>query len=89
MTFNQALKKLDIEDYGHAIWHRNSHGELFHIADYIWLAEACGEPDWFREWFEDNVEMAKKHWERPESIYQHIREILVEEVNKMKPPPME
>ena len=78
MTFEHALKKLDIEDYGERIVHSNSHGELFHCLDYIWLAEAGADKDmsWFRPWFEDIVDWANEHWQRPESIFQHILVIL-------------
>ena len=39
MTFDEALKILDIEIYKNRIIHSNSHGELFHLADYILLAK--------------------------------------------------
>ena len=37
MNFEEALKKLNIEDYKEAIFNSNSHGELFHLMDYILL----------------------------------------------------
>jgi len=74
MLFNDALKKLNIEDYKERIWNSNSHGELFHIIDYIKLAE-FEDTSWFRRWFEDVVKMAEENWDRPESIFQHILKI--------------
>jgi hypothetical protein len=83
MTFKQALKKLNIEDYGERIFNSNSHGELFHLADYILLAETAPEDiSWFREWFIWIVEMAEKYWKRPESVFQHIPRCL-EDTYKM------
>ena len=54
MTFNEALKKLNIEYYGERIWKSNSHGELFHLDQYIQLADyiLVEDTSWFREWFE-------------------------------------
>ena len=72
MTFEEALKTLNIEDYGERILNSNSHGELIHIADYFVLAEALGDAEWFREWFEDVVKRAEKSLTRPETIFQHI-----------------
>lgn len=77
MTFDEALKILNIEDYKERIWNSNSHGELFHILDYMTIAEAIiDDPKWFREWFEHVVKAANDSWERPESVYQHIIKIL-------------
>ena len=33
MNFEEALKKLDIEEYEERIINSNSHGELFHLQD--------------------------------------------------------
>lgn len=73
MTFGQALDKLNIRDYQEAIFHSNSHGELFHIYDYIELAIRIPDNDtaWFRPAFLKIVEDAKS-WKRPQSIYQHV-----------------
>lgn len=71
MTFKEALKKLNIEDYGDRIFHSNSHGELFHCRDYILLAQ-WDDVSWFRDWFERVVKFTEDNWERPESIFQHI-----------------
>lgn len=78
MTFQDALKKLDIEDYGEQIFNSNSHGELFHLGQYIRIAEQIKNEDgWFREWFIAIVELAKS---RPDSkaVFQHIEKMLVE-----------
>lgn len=76
MNLHTALETLDIADYGDRIFHSNSHGELFHLMDYVMLAEAfspTGEKvSNFRPWFEAVVQFAQKHWDCPESIFQHI-----------------
>lgn len=80
MTFEQALKKLNIEEYGERIFNSNSHGELFHLADYIFLAEVLDgdQVALFREEFLKIVDWAGKTWKRPESVYQHILTIISE-----------
>jgi hypothetical protein len=79
MTFKDALKSLGIEDYAERIFNSNSHGELFHIQQYFTLAKVLkGNSEWFREWFEKVVKWAEENWERPESIFQHISQILVD-----------
>lgn len=77
MTFQEALKILNIEDYADRIYNSNSHGELFHIFDYIVMAQMPGDLSWFRGWFVWMVEQAERKWERPESVFQHIGKILV------------
>jgi hypothetical protein len=74
MTFDQALKKLNIEDYKERIFNSNSHGELFHIQDYIFMAENIlpENEKYFRFYFEKIVKWAEETWNRPESIYQHM-----------------
>jgi len=82
MTFKDAIKKLGIEDYGMRIYNSNSHGELFHLLDYIRIAELLdGDLSWFRPVFEQIVEFAEENWGRPESVFQHILNILIQ----MKP----
>ena len=81
LDFQESLKILGIEDYSQRIFNSNSHGDLFHIADYIWLAEmfSKGPPEsyiWFRGWFESVVKYAETTWERPESVFQHINKLL-------------
>ena len=78
MTFLDALKKLGIEDYSERIFNSSSTGELFHLGDYITLAEALSDAAWFRPWFEAVVEYADKNWERPESVFQHVSNLLKE-----------
>lgn len=83
MTFKQALKRLNIEDYTDRILNSNSHGELFHIADYIMLAQLFEEqPELFRPWFVSIVTFAEKNWQRPKSIFQHIPRMLDEMVDQ-------
>jgi len=74
MTFKEALKKLNIEDYGERILNSNSHGELFYLADYIEFAK-LDDVSWFRVCFEAAIKMAEKQWVRPESVFQHIPKI--------------
>lgn len=80
MTFNDALVKLGITDFEERIFNSNSHGELFHLRQYVDLAEQLKEPFWFREWFIKVVEFAKKEWSRPESVFQHIQKILLDQL---------
>jgi hypothetical protein len=77
MTFKEALKKLNIEDYGERILRSNSHGELFHCWDYIWMAEPESDMSWFRGYFEQVVKFAEENWERPESVFQHMPRCLL------------
>lgn len=79
MIFVEALKKLNIEDYCERIFNSNSHGELFHLWDYIMLAQTLDDASWFRPWFIETVSLAEKHWKRPESIFQHIPRMLDDE----------
>jgi hypothetical protein len=84
MTFEEALKILGIEDYADQIFKSNSHGELFHLVDYVRIAEVyltvnINRPGTFesiagsfRPMFIAIIEAAGKQWDRPESIYQHI-----------------
>lgn len=73
-TFDDALKRLGIEDFKSAIWNSNSRGELFHLEDYQFMASMLDdkEVEEFRPIFVDIVEWAKKNWKRPESCYQHM-----------------
>lgn len=77
MNFQEALKILGIEEYSLRIFKSNSHGELFHLHQYITIAKAIGKTDWFPIWFKEVVKFAEKHWERPESVFQHIDTILI------------
>ena len=81
MTFKEALKILDIEEYEERIFHSNSHGELFHLLDYIIMAkiyQKMEDKTWFRPWFIGLVKYAEEHWKRPESVFQHIIKGLLE-----------
>ena len=81
MTFREALTTLGIEQYETRIFNSNSHGELFHIQQYFILANEIGKTDWFPELFEHIVRDAEKNWTRPESVFQHIVEIISKKVN--------
>lgn len=79
MTFQEALNKLNIEDYSDRIINSSSSGELFYLSQYIHIAEGLkDDTEWFREWFEHVIALAEKHWKRPESVFQHINRILLE-----------
>ena len=86
MTFQEALRHLNIEDYGERIFRSNSHGELFHLLDYINIARAQIDTQVtfsdFRPWFEATVRMAEENWQRPESVFQHIPKLLTETLVK-------
>lgn len=75
-TFEQALKKLGIEEYSDRILHSNSHGELFHLSDYVVIAECLEDSSGFKEWFEEVVKFAEENWKRPESVFQHILKLM-------------
>lgn len=82
MEFKEALKKLGIEKYGERIFNGNSHGELFHLYDYISLAENIEDTEWFPEWFDTIIKHAEDNWKRPESVFQHVTTFLKESLNK-------
>ena len=79
ICFIDALNILSIEDYSERIFRSNSHGELMHLADYINIAKLLEKDKIpkFRKWFIDTVKMAEDHWERPESVFQHIPRLLI------------
>lgn len=81
MTVGGALKRLNIEDYGERIFNSNSHGELYHLADYIVIAESISDvgAQRFREWFVGTVAWAEKNWQRPESVFQHMPRMMLQE----------
>lgn len=79
MSFDDALEKLGIADFKERIFNSNSHGELFHLMDYIHIAQAIpDEPEKFREWFVETVAAAEQQWKRPESVFQHIPTLLMQ-----------
>ena len=83
MSFREATKKLNIEKYNERIFNSNSQGELFHLCDYVSLAESItDDPPWFAEWFDKVVKYAEDNWNRPESVFQHILEILRQSLPK-------
>lgn len=77
ISFKEALKILDIQEYEERIFNSNSHGELFHLQDYIDVAKFFkGYPTAvpvFKRHFEECVEDAYKNWKRPQSVFQHIK----------------
>lgn len=84
MNFSEALKILNIEDYGERIFKSSSTGELSHLWDYMTIAETLNSEGraFFREWFISAVEQAEKKWSRPESIYQHVLKVFNESIKR-------
>jgi len=82
MSFDDAVRTLGIEEFRERIWNSNSRGELSHIADYCYVAGVLKDnmtPERrieFREWFRSVVKVAEETWQRPESVFQHLQEIL-------------
>ena len=78
MTYEEAIKKLGLERYSQRIINSNSHGELFHLLDYIRLAEEI--PPEYYEWLNTAIDKivnwAENTWDRPDSIFQHINKQL-------------
>ena len=86
LTCKEIFEKLGIGKYGERIFNSHSHGELFFIDDYrtiLRIAEGFPEfLEWFPGWFEHVVEGAEKNWTRPESVFQHILELLKQRVDE-------
>lgn len=80
--FIEALKILGIEEYKDRIFNSNSHGELFHLNDYVVMAEYLNTPDdpWFGKWFRAVVEWSDKNSKNPNAVFQHIPEILKQQL---------
>jgi len=81
MTFREVFDSLGIGDFPERIFNSNSHGELFHLHDYVQLlkwAEADGGKllPHFREMFLACVDFAEKNWSRPESVFQHMPKMI-------------
>ena len=79
-TIEEALSILGIEEYTERIFNSNSNGELIHLYQYYTLAEILGKTDWFADWFKEMVKYAEKEWKRPESIFQYIDKLLLEQM---------
>lgn len=82
MDFRTALKRLGIEDFADRIMHSSSTGELFHLQDYIVMAEKFSPEicTGFREQcFLKIVHQAEKTWKRPESVFQHILKLITQD----------
>jgi hypothetical protein len=84
MTFKEALKKLNIEDYGRRIFHSSSTGELMHLMDYVEIATAIKDATWFRPLFVAAVKYAEENWSRPESCFQHMPQLMQSLSDAMK-----
>ena len=76
MSFDDALKTLGIERYKKRIYKSNSHGELFHLYDYVMIANVVGDDPEFSGYFDELVGFAEENWERPESVFQHIPKMM-------------
>ena len=76
ISFKDALKILNIEEYGERIFNSNSRGELFHLQGYITIAKFIKDSPTaisvFKKHFDESVEDANKNWQRPQSVFQHI-----------------
>ena len=79
MSFEDALEYLKIPEFRDRIFYSNSHGELFHIMEYLTVAKTYKEHnatdedlEGFREFFLGMVKYAEENWERPESVFQHL-----------------
>jgi len=72
MTFKQALRELDIEDYSERIKASNR------TKDYVTIAENLRYPEWFRKWFEATVKLAEEKWDHPDDVFQNILRLLKE-----------
>lgn len=85
--FNEALKILNIEDYKDRIWNSNSRGELGHTFMYCEMAakfKGTYMAEMFRPIFESMVKYAERHWERPESVFQHMDRMIFEWATQIK-----
>lgn len=91
MTFQEATEFLGIKDFEQRIFMSNSHGELFHLQEYIALAEMHREkamdPSWFRPWFVAVVDHAEMAWKRPESVFQHLGKLIEDFASTRKESP--
>jgi hypothetical protein len=87
ITFGEALKKLNIEDYAEKIFNSNQYGELFFTADYIDIAEAIEGSDAsaFRPWFESVIKLAESKRVQPEYVFMNIGRIFLEATSGKKP----
>ena len=78
MSFADAVKYLNIEDFADRIFLSNSHGELMHLGDYIDFAAHIKDPSWFRLLFITCVEFAEKTWQHPEHCFQHMPRLMAD-----------
>lgn len=85
MSFDEALAELGITEFKSRIWNSSSSGELFFLADYIFLAEqkklgAFGDAQCstinFRSSFRAVAQFAEENWTRPESCFQHMPKLI-------------
>lgn len=81
MKLKEALEILGIKEYDEKIFKSSSKGELAHLNDYFILAKEIGKTSWFRPWFEERVKEAEENWERPKSVFQHIRKMFIEDLD--------
>ena len=83
-SFGECLEILGIEEFRERIFHSNSYGELFHLADYYHIAKMVDdgilEKESFSSWVKELVQFAEKEWKRPESIFQHVPRFINEEI---------
>ncbi len=90
MSFQESLKILGLESYESRIVNSNSHGELFNIADYVWLADSAkkvNDPmyvEFLKIVIKCCIEFCEKNWSRPESMWQHMPRLIDETIKAMK-----
>ena len=88
MSFGEALKILNIEDYAERIYDSNSCGELGHCLDFIAIADFYSKNkldiSWFRPTFIYCVNFAEKSWSRPASCFQHIPRMIDSLIESIK-----
>lgn len=76
-TQSDIFKFLGISDYEHRIYNSNSRGELHHLIDYATLADVFkDDPELFRVIFLTCVDFAENNWSRPESVFQHMPQMI-------------
>jgi len=86
MTFKDVCDELGIGEYSERIFSSNSHGELFHTYQYMQILEMARKNEhfaiWFPAFFKEMVKWAEETWKRPESVFQHTMEIMLDYVKE-------
>lgn len=75
MDFEESLVYLGIEKYRNRIFESSSNGELYHLGDYMMIANNITFKDsnkFFVKWFDDLVARAKNELSNPELVFMHV-----------------